>query len=111
MTENDNMSRGLKGSVPPQTKKLASITRKQYKKNLISGKSHEIANSNKNIADSQEALTISQAEHYLHISHHTMYKMLNEGVIRNYRIGRRRFITRKAIEDFINFRESEANYE
>ena len=55
-------------------------------------------------------LTIAEAEKYLRISHSTMYGLINQNLIRTICIGKRRFITTNAIEDFLNNME-EYRYE
>jgi excisionase family DNA binding protein len=57
------------------------------------------------------ALSIESARHYIGgLSRSKFYELVNSGVIRTFRIGRRRYASYKALDDFISERENaEAN--
>lgn len=51
--------------------------------------------------------SITEAEKALGFSHAKMYEEINSARIKTYRVGRRRFISAKAIQDYIADREAE----
>ena len=46
-------------------------------------------------------LTIAETEKYLRISHSTLYGLINQNQIKTVHIGKRRFITFDAIDEFL----------
>lgn len=109
MTETRVLSRHSETGVQNPSKKVASITREFDKENLINAKRKD--NHNVRVRPAlPKVLTIKQAEQFLCISHSAMYDLLNGRKIRNYYVGRRRYITRDAVLDFISNQESEVEY-
>lgn len=52
--------------------------------------------------------SIPQAMEILGLSRAAVYHEINEGRLRTYRVGRRRFVSHDALRDFIRAREQEA---
>ncbi len=51
--------------------------------------------------------SIRETEAELKLSHQSVYNELNSGRLKSYRVGRRRFVSRQAIESYIRDREAE----
>lgn len=51
--------------------------------------------------------SIKQCEKLLGLSHTALYGAINSGLLRTYKVGRRRFATGEALVDFIRAREAE----
>ena len=51
--------------------------------------------------------SIAGAEHELNVSHATMYGLIKENKIKTYKVGRRRYVSDEALNDFIRAREAE----
>lgn len=54
-----------------------------------------------------DPLTIRDVCQALRVAHPTVYKQIRAGRLRSYKIGRRRFVTRKALDDYIAQSERE----
>jgi excisionase family DNA binding protein len=52
-----------------------------------------------------QSLTIEEAMHSLRTSRAAVYRIINSGDLRTFKIGRRRYTTPQAIADFIKARE------
>ena len=57
--------------------------------------------------DQKPAYSMLGAEQALCISHATLYELIRQEQIRTFKIGRRRYISREALNDFISAREAE----
>lgn len=54
------------------------------------------------------AYSIQEVEKILGVSHQSVYNLLSEGKLKTFRIGGRRLVSRRALEDFIKTAELEA---
>lgn len=58
----------------------------------------------------KEVLCVKEVENILRISHSSLYKLLDKQLIKSFHVGRRRLISRTALENFITEQERN-NYE
>lgn len=54
-----------------------------------------------------QPFTVNQAAAFLQISRNQIYRLFDMKLLRNYHVGRKRFVSMDAIKDFINEREED----
>ena len=52
--------------------------------------------------------SIPEVEEALHLSHQSIYNLLNSGQLRSFTVGKRRFVSRNALKEFVEDREAES---
>lgn len=57
----------------------------------------------------RQTLTVAEVARALGITHPTVYSQIHAGRLRSFKIGRRRFITRQALNEFIALMERETS--
>lgn len=55
----------------------------------------------------RRAYSIAGAEQQLEVSHATIYELIKEKKLKTYKVGRRRYVSGEALNDFIRAREAE----
>lgn len=57
--------------------------------------------------EQKPAYSMLETERALTISHATLYELIRQEQIRTFKIGRRRYVSREALNDFISAKEKE----
>ena len=104
MLENDITFDGSANFAPQSMAQLGA--QQNVKKSIKSMDATEKARHN----IGKEILCVKDVENLLGISHSSLYKLLDEKLIKSFRVGRRRLISRAAVNEFIIEQELN-NYE